>query len=117
MNLSEAYLNFPKSKMSKKLLFAVFVLFVVVCRNQASSDDVKAKFLEAKISPDVLETVPDLKLLKISYPSGVTANLGNVLTPTQVQDQPKVEWEAEDGVFYTLLMTGEFNQSLQASSK
>lgn len=95
--------------MLKQLSIAVFVLFAALCGTEASSGDVKTKFLEAKISPDVLETVPDLKLLKISYPSGVKADLGNVLTPTQVQDQPKVEWEAEDGVFYTLLMTGELN--------
>lgn len=38
------------------------------------------------------------------YPSGVTVNLGWELTPTQVKDKPKVTWEAEEGVFYTLLM-------------
>lgn len=35
----------------------------------------------------------------------VSVNLGNVLTPTQVKDQPTVSWEAEDGAFYTLCMT------------
>lgn len=109
LNLSEASPNFSESKMSKQLSIAVFALFAVLCGIQASSDDVKTKFLEAKISPDVLETVPDLKFLKISYPSGVSVDLGNLLTPTQVKDQPKVEWEAEEGAFYTLLMTGELN--------
>lgn len=99
--------------MSKHLSIAVVVLFAVVSGIQASSDEVKTKFIDAKISPDVLESVPDLKALKISYPSGVTVNLGNVLTPTQVQDQPKVEWDAEEGVLYTLLMTGESNVSLE----
>lgn len=32
-------------------------------------------------------------------------NKGNELTPTQVQNEPHVEWSAEDGGYYTLLMT------------
>lgn len=43
--------------------------------------------------------------MKVSYPSGVTVNLGNELTPTQVKDVPQVSWEAEKGTYYTLLMT------------
>jgi phosphatidylethanolamine-binding protein len=31
--------------------------------------------------------------------------LGNVLTPTQVKDQPTVQWDAEASSFYTLCMT------------
>lgn len=41
---------------------------------------------------------------KVSYGSVVTANFGNVLTPTQVKDKPTIEYEAENGAFYTLLM-------------
>lgn len=40
----------------------------------------------------------------MKYPSGVTVDLGNELTPTQVKDTPKVEWDAEKGVYYSLLM-------------
>lgn len=43
-------------------------------------------------------------LLKVSYPSGVSVNLGNVLTPTQVKDKPKLIWEAEKDAYYTLVM-------------
>lgn len=39
----------------------------------------------------------------MTFPSEVSANLGNVLTPTQVKDKPKVAWEAEKGAFYTLV--------------
>lgn len=45
------------------------------------------------------------KCFQISYPSGVKVNLGNELTPTQVKDQPTVKWAAEEGAWYTLLMT------------
>lgn len=31
--------------------------------------------------------------------------LGNILTPTQVQKQPQIEWQADANSFYTLIMT------------
>lgn len=62
------------------------------------------KFVSEGIVPDVIDEAPT-KLLKVSYPSGVSVE-GIELTPTQVKDQPTVEWEAEQGVYYTLLMTG-----------
>lgn len=65
---------------------------------------VLAKFLSDKIVPGVIDEAPG-KLAKVSYLSGVSVN-GIELTPTQVKDEPKVEWEAEAGSFYTLLMTG-----------
>lgn len=43
---------------------------------------------------------------QVVYPSGVEVNLGNVLTPRQVKDQPKVRWDAKPDTFYTLCMTG-----------
>lgn len=62
------------------------------------------KFVAEGIVSDVIDEAPG-KVLEVSYLSGVAAN-GSELTPTQVKDQPKVEWEAEEGTFYTLLMTG-----------
>lgn len=40
----------------------------------------------------------------MTYSSGVSADLGNVLQPTQVKDAPQVKWEAEKGAYYTLVM-------------
>lgn len=40
----------------------------------------------------------------MSYPSGHSAELGNVLTPTQVKDKPRVTWEADEDALYTLVM-------------
>lgn len=42
----------------------------------------------------------------MSYPSGVTVDFGNELTPTQVKDEPAVNWPADPNAFYTLCMTG-----------
>lgn len=40
----------------------------------------------------------------MSYPSDVHVQLDNELTPTQVKDIPRVIWNAEKGVYYTLMM-------------
>lgn len=45
--------------------------------------------------------------LQVVYDSGVNAELGNILTPTLVQNQPKVTWPTEEGALYTVLLTGE----------
>lgn len=68
------------------------------------------KFFTDKIVADIIDEAPG-KVLKVSYPSGVSAE-GVELTPTQVKDEPKVEWEAEDG-FYTLLLTGDLTNIIK----
>lgn len=57
-----------------------------------------------KVVPDVIDAVPK-DLLEITYSSGVKANQGNVLTPTNVKDPPTVTWKAENDAFYTLCLT------------
>ncbi|GAB0092410.1 Phosphatidylethanolamine-binding protein [Sergentomyia squamirostris] len=56
------------------------------------------------VVPDVISSAPK-DVLKVSYPSGVVVNEGNELTPTQVKDIPKVEWDSDSGTFWTLCMT------------
>lgn len=93
--------------MSKYLSLVFIALSCAVYQTEASVKEVQNKFASEEIVPDVIADFPEPKTeLKISYPSGVKVELGNVLTPTQVKDQPKVEWDAEDGALYTLLMTG-----------
>ncbi|CAG2179087.1 unnamed protein product [Oppiella nova] len=57
-----------------------------------------------KVVPDVIDTIPK-HIIKVHYSSGVDVNLGNELTPLLVKDEPTVEWVAEEGVYYTLVMT------------
>ncbi|XP_070496088.1 protein D2-like [Chironomus tepperi] len=64
----------------------------------------KMPFTKHEVVPDVIPTAPT-NVAKVDYVSGVSANLGNVLTPTQVKDAPTVEWDAEADAFYTLCMT------------
>lgn len=63
------------------------------------------KFKSDGIIPDIFDDVDNLQEVQVSSPSGVQVN-GSELTPTNVKDQPSVQWNAEEGSFYTLLMTG-----------
>lgn len=42
----------------------------------------------------------------MSFTSGVNADLGEELTPTQVKDQPSVSWDNQPNLFYTLSFIG-----------
>lgn len=44
------------------------------------------------------------------YPSGVSVDEGNQLTPTLVKDEPKVAYDANPNDYYTLAMTGKKNK-------
>ncbi|XP_058056441.1 phosphatidylethanolamine-binding protein homolog F40A3.3-like [Anopheles bellator] len=57
-----------------------------------------------EVVPDVIPVAP-AAVAKVSYPSGAVVEEGNVLTPTQVKDVPKVEWNAEANALYTIGMT------------
>ncbi|XP_061400455.1 protein D3-like [Musca vetustissima] len=61
-------------------------------------------FKKNKIIPDVV-TIGPKSLLKVIYQGNIEVNKGNELTPTQVKEQPTVEWPHEDASFYTLIMT------------
>lgn len=93
--------------MSKNLSLALIALCCVFYRIEASPKETVNKFLSEEIFPDILDELPDIKPLKVVYPNNRKVSLGNILTPTQVKSEPRVEWEAEEDVFYTLLMTGE----------
>jgi len=82
-----------------KLLVAIalWCLVVVEC-------SITDKFKEFEVVPDILNVAPT-NLLEITYPSGVTVDLGNELTPTQVKDKPKLKWEADDDSYYTLILS------------
>lgn len=57
------------------------------------------------VIPDVVDKVP-ASVLNVTYPNNLTVEIGKELTPTQVKDQPTVQWDAEANGFYTLCMTG-----------
>ncbi|KAI6188518.1 Phosphatidylethanolamine-binding-like protein F40A3.3 [Aphelenchoides besseyi] len=71
---------------------------------RAASTMTAEAFKKHGVVPDVIQTAPP-KVAKVTFDSGVEANFGNVLTPTQVQNPPTVSWEAEDDALYTLIKT------------
>ncbi|CAI6347945.1 unnamed protein product [Macrosiphum euphorbiae] len=66
--------------------------------------NVKQAMEKKLIVPDVIPIAPK-EMLQVYYPSGLKAELGYELTPTQVKDQPSVRWNAEPYSFYTLCLT------------
>ncbi|CAD6188089.1 unnamed protein product [Caenorhabditis auriculariae] len=62
-------------------------------------------FTKHEVVPDVLPNSPPSKTVSVRFNSGAEVSLGNVLTPTQVKDQPQIAWEAEEGALYTLIKT------------
>lgn len=67
--------------------------------NLFRSYSAKASMESHQVVPDVIPVAP-AKVATITYPSGVSANLGNELTPTQVKDIPNVQWNADKSSFY-----------------
>ncbi|XP_055372080.1 phosphatidylethanolamine-binding protein homolog F40A3.3-like [Condylostylus longicornis] len=57
-----------------------------------------------EVVPDVIDVTPT-EIAEVKYPSGVTVDQGNELTPTQVKDIPEVKWNAESDSLYTVCMT------------
>ncbi|KAI8130948.1 Phosphatidylethanolamine-binding protein like protein F40A3.3 [Lucilia cuprina] len=82
------------------LLKVVYILKLVLAEE---SEIIKA-MKRHEVIPDLLNEGPQ-EILKVTFDSGVTANMGEELTPTQVQNPPLVEWSAEKDSFYTLLFT------------
>lgn len=57
------------------------------------------------VVPDVVDVVPPATI-DVTYGAGVTVNMGNELTPTQVKAAPThISWPVQMGLLYTLCMT------------
>uniref|UniRef100_A0A2S2QN41 Phosphatidylethanolamine-binding F40A3.3 n=1 Tax=Sipha flava TaxID=143950 RepID=A0A2S2QN41_9HEMI len=75
-----------------------------------SENKVQRSMADVEIVPDVIPIAPEI-ILQVEFPSGVKAELGNELTPTQVKDQPTIRWDADPDSFYTLCMTGNYKNT------
>ncbi|XP_054165816.1 protein D2-like [Oppia nitens] len=60
-------------------------------------------FLSSDIVPDALNTCPK-SAAKVIFPTGVSAQLGNIVIPHRVREQPTITWNASDDSLYTLGM-------------
>ncbi|XP_050306842.1 protein D3-like isoform X2 [Anthonomus grandis grandis] len=62
-------------------------------------------FVEHQLVPDILTKAPD-QILSVKYPkSGKTVNLGVEITPLESKPQPEISYEANQGDYYTLVLT------------
>lgn len=75
------------------LLFHSFILIVPLFQSL---------FASKGITTDLNIKAPPI-LLEVKYPGNLRAT-GNVLTPTQVKEQPEVKWNAGKDDYYTLAM-------------
>lgn len=88
-----------------KVVSIVFFVLLSLHYQCQGSKDVEKRLREEEIVPDVLQGLGEsVKLLKVYWDDETKADLGNILTPTQVQDQPVIEYEAEKDSYYTLTM-------------
>ncbi|EYB84013.1 hypothetical protein Y032_0324g2528 [Ancylostoma ceylanicum] len=72
--------------------------------NESLASMAAEAFKKNEVVPDVLPVAPS-KTVKAVYDSGVEVSLGNVLTPTQVKNPPKLTWDTEPGALYTVIFT------------
>ncbi|XP_053953396.1 protein D2-like [Anastrepha ludens] len=81
------------------------LLLSLMCSTYAEDSDITKFMKHLEVIPDLISEGPK-DFLKVIYDSGVMADKGVEVTPTQVKHQPKVEWKpASADTYYTLLMT------------
>lgn len=61
-------------------------------------------FKKDGIVPDIVSSAPPKELI-VNYKNDKKATFGNELTPTQVKDQPDIQYDGESDAYYTLVMT------------
>ncbi|KAL7072128.1 hypothetical protein ACQ4LE_008759 [Meloidogyne hapla] len=97
--------------------FIIFFIFIYECEKSFADESegsgncnnstVEEQFIKYSIVPDIIPKAPK-NLLKLVFNNGskdFEANLGNILSPTQVKNLPKIlKWKTQKNKFYTLAM-------------
>ncbi|XP_037954968.1 protein D3-like [Teleopsis dalmanni] len=87
-----------------KNALCIFVVIVITLVIALEEDEVQKVFKEHEVVPDVIPNSPN-KFLNVTYEDGVVVNKGAELSIDQLTKEPKVDWEADEKAYYTLLMT------------
>lgn len=74
----------------------------VICQRHAST--IARRLKKHAVIPDVIDKAPG-ELIRVTYPCGLQVELGNILKPVQVKDEPHVKWKICPDKLYTLCMT------------
>ncbi|XP_050298312.1 protein D3-like [Anthonomus grandis grandis] len=83
-------------------LFCFFVAVCYLC--PICTENLLQNMEKEKVVPEVIDKAPS-EVAEVVFPSGAKAEMGKVLTPTLVKDQPKVKWNADPNSLYTVCMT------------
>ncbi|KAH8251219.1 hypothetical protein KR032_003274 [Drosophila birchii] len=88
-----------------KSLGLLLLLLGIFClsRSQEDNDNVRRIMKEMEVMPDILDEPPK-ELLRIRYDNTFDIEEGKVYTPTELKFQPRLDWAADPGSFYTVLM-------------
>ncbi|XP_055917010.1 protein D3-like [Eupeodes corollae] len=95
---------FSTRKPLRKLLES---LNQIINRNKGISwysSKVTESFSKHGVVPEIIPTAPK-ELLKVTFSSGASADGGNELTPTQVKDPPKINFQCDANQFHALCLT------------
>ncbi|EDW03752.1 putative odorant-binding protein A5 [Drosophila grimshawi] len=85
------------------LLLCVLVLFLGQTKADQDELNVVRVLKEMGVIPEVFKEPPQ-QLLKMRFENGVEIIEGETYTPTELKLQPELEWSADEGSYYTIMM-------------
>ncbi|KAH8324348.1 hypothetical protein KR074_005869 [Drosophila pseudoananassae] len=88
-----------------KLVGLILLLlgFLATARSQDENENVRRIMKEMEVVPEILDEPPK-ELLKIKYDNAFDIEEGKTYTPKELKFQPKLDWSADPGSFYTVVM-------------
>ncbi|CAD6993264.1 protein D3 [Ceratitis capitata] len=90
--------------MSYSRIINTLFLCTIIASTNGNLNKVKQVFEKNEVVPDVIPLAPN-EFLKITYDNALEVRAGAELTPTNVKNQPLVQWRAQPHTYYTLIMT------------
>ncbi|EDW88218.2 protein D3 [Drosophila yakuba] len=109
VNVNYPAVNFPAAIRTLKTFGQSFLTKEPICafsasQRQYSCEKIGKTMEEHCVVPDVIAKAP-AQTAVVEYAGDIVVKPGQVLTPTQVKDEPCVKWEADANKLYTLCMT------------
>ncbi|XP_016987846.1 protein D3 [Drosophila rhopaloa] len=113
VNANSSAVNFPAAIRTLKTFNSGLQLRILTkeplsaftqSQRQYSCENIGKTMEENCVVPDVIAKAP-AQTAVVEYPCDIVVKPGQVLTPTQVKDEPCVKWEADATKLYTLCMT------------